>query len=142
MRVFISSYKCFSLAIPIKYVSSVMLNTENYETKFFYNQENRSTYVSLPVLFKCPQEIVRHGIIIKNTGTQDGETENKYVLLGTEIENESDIPFDKIYPVPRTLGLLQFSLIFSGISFNKISGGLILLLNPEHLIQNIQKELL
>jgi len=141
MRVFVSTYNCFSLAIPIKYVLSISINKQNSDYKIFYNHENRNTYISLPLLFNCPLDI-RHSIIIKNPDSDDNAMENKTVLLGTEIENESDIPSDSFFPVPKTLNVMRFSLVFSGISFNKSTGDPILLLNPEYLIQNIQKELL
>jgi len=141
MRVFISSYSCFSLAIPISFVSSIFINPDSSNCKIFYNQENRNTYVSLPLLFNCPQN-ARHGIVLKNGDANDNAIENKTILLGAEVENEKDIPSDKFYPIPKIFGFLQFSFIFSGISFNESSGDPILLLSPELLVQNIQKELI
>ena len=141
MRVFISSYNRFSLAIPIKFVSSVFINSDNSNCKRFYNHENRNTYISLPLLFDCPHD-ARHGIVLKNGGMEDSLMENKTILLGAEVENEINIPSEDFYPVPKTFNYMQFSLIFSDISFNKTTGGIVLLLNPEHLIQNIQKELI
>ncbi|MCL2210299.1 MAG: hypothetical protein FWB95_00060 [Treponema sp.] len=142
MRVFISSYNWFSLAIPIRFVSSIFINPDKSDYKIFYNHENRNTYISLPLLLNCPQENIRHGIILKNGEANDNQMENRVILLGAEIENESDIPSDSFYPVPKTFNVMQFSFVFSGISFNKLTGGIVLLLDPEHLVQNIQKELI
>jgi len=141
MRVFISSYKLFSLAIPIRFVSSIFINYDNSNYKIFHNHENHNTYISLPLLFNCPQDM-RHGIVLKNGNTEDSQMENKTILLGAQVENEINIPSDNIYPLPKILNVMQFSFIFSGISFNKSSAYPILLLNPEHLVQNIQKDLI
>jgi len=148
MRVFISSYRIFTLAIPIEYVSSIFTNAENSEYKIIYNHENKNTYVSLPKLFNCPQAAVRHGIVLKNIGgnndkmsVMDDSLENKTILLGAAVENESEINCESIYPVPKTLNLMEFFFIFSGMTFNK-SGDLVLLLDPNHLLNNIKKELL
>jgi len=150
MRVFLCSYSWFLLAIPTDFISSIFLYQENLNQKIEFNAENRNTSVCLPLLFDCPDSNVKHGIIIKND-TDNDSTENRFVLFGTAVESERDIPAESIFPVPKIMGVMQFSFIFDGICFftdnsnegeNKINNELVLLLNPQKLIQNIQKELI
>lgn len=114
-----------------------------------YDEESRSTYISLPRLFNLPLEDIRHGIILKN----DNDTDNKIILLTTKVECETDIPAGEIYSVPKVFNCLRFSSLFSGIQFasrlrqrhtvsdsaNSSSDNSedipVLLLNPEYLIQ-------
>jgi len=139
MRVFICSYSGFSLAIPMDVVSSIFIFNDKIEGKVHYNTENRNTYISLPHVFNCPVYNNHHGIIIKY-GNTEHETEDRIILVSSEIESEKEIQAEVFYPIPKTLGVFKFSQFFSGILFNKQSGKMILLLNTEHLIQNIKKE--
>jgi len=106
----------------------------------FYNQENRNTYISLPLLFNLPQENVRHDIVLKNSSDEDDcSIEGKIVLLSTEVEYETEIPEEEIYPVPKIFINNRFSAVFSGMQFYNFPASCfpVLLLNPEKLIQNI-----
>jgi len=150
MRVFLCSYSLFSLAIPTDFISSIFLHQENLNQKIEFNTENNNTRVSLPLLFECPDSNVKHGIIIKNDADNDS-TENRFILFGTAVESEMDIPAESIFPLPNIMGVMQFSFVFDGICFftgnsnegeNKINNELVLLLNPQKLVQNIQKELI
>jgi len=150
MRVFICSYSWFSLAIPMDHVSSIFLHSENLIHKFDFNTENNNILISLPLLLDCPDANIQHGIILKDDNNNNDSIENKVILFSTAVESEKDISTEKIYPLPKILGVMQFSLIFNGIFFNNRSGAsedknlkeLILLLNPHQLVKNIQKELL
>jgi hypothetical protein len=144
MRVFLCAFGNFSLAIPITYISSIMLYYGNSDKKIEYNNENRNTYISLPILFDYRVETPRHGIILKNgeNDEDNGIIENKTILLTTEIECEMNIPEEKIYSMPKILDRVKFSRIFSGIIFGPDSQDMLLFLNPEFLIQNLQKELI
>jgi len=150
MRVFLCSYSWFSLAIPMEFVSSIFLHSDSLNQKIEFNAENRNTRVCLPMLFECPDANVKHGIILKNDNNND-LMENKVILFGTAVESEKDIPDESIYPVPKIMGVMRFSFIFDGIFFyadncndaeNNIKTELVLLLNPQKLVQNIQKELI
>jgi hypothetical protein len=146
------SYSGFSLAIPMDNVSSIFLSSGNAENKRFeYNPENRNTYISLPVIFDRHSSKIRHGIILNlshNTPVTEENNdimEDKIILLSTEIESERYIPSKKFYPIPKALKHFNFSSFFKGMYLeNTISNinasELVLLLNPEQLVQNIQKE--
>jgi len=146
MRVFMCAFRSFSLAIPITYISSIMLYYGSSDKKIEYNNENRNTYISLPVIFNLHGEILRHGIILKNGENDEdsGIIENKTILLTTEIERDINIPEEKIYTMPAILDRMKFSHIFSGIVFGLESHDkkMLLLLDPESLISNLQKELI
>ena len=148
MRVFMCAFENFSLAIPIAFVSSITLYQESISKEVVYNEENHNTYISLPILFNHPQALIHHGIILKDREDEDTENnsviENKNILLTTEIEREIEIPEKNIYPVPKTLNVMQFSFLFNGIVFhsnkNRAEEELILVFNPEKLIKNIDRE--
>jgi hypothetical protein len=145
MKVFICSYSSFSIAIPMEFVSSIYLYQDNQQEKIQYDAENRNTYISLPVLLGSPASKTHHGIILKGKDDADYSSncvENKTILLSTEIESENEFPDEIFYPIPKALAIFQFSMIFNGIYLKKDAGKLILLLNPEQLVQNIQKELI
>jgi hypothetical protein len=134
MRVFLCSFKNFSIAIPISFVSSIMLIKENQDNTTNNNNENH--YIYLPLLLEFPSAKIKHGIILKNK--EDDEIDNineinnskeRIILMTTEIECEAEIQDDKIFSVQKSLKNMQFSLLFSGIFFNRY-GNTILLLNP------------
>ena len=125
-------------------VLSIILNRKNPERTVEYNQTNQNTYISLPRLFNCANREVRHGIILKDGN--DEQLENKIVLLTYEIESEAELSLNKIFPLPKFFTIMKFSYFFRGIVFYNHhrdinSEKLVLLLNSEHLIQNILKEL-
>jgi hypothetical protein len=149
MRVFLCPYDGFSLAIPMDTVLSVTLNRKKNEKPVEYDHENFNTYISLPLLFNCALSDVRHGMILKDG--IDEQLENKIILLTYEIESETELSANKIYPVPKALTVMKFSRFFSGIVFShryqreeKVCDNhaedLILLLNHECIVQNIKKE--
>jgi len=153
MRVFICSYSGFSLAIPIENVASIFINSKNIYNKIQIDEENKSTYISLPVIFNSPDSRIHHGIILKNLSFCNSGDDEKIILLSSEIICEQDIKKERFYSVPKIFGILNFSLVFNGIFFNQRSlgksavknipaGSLLLLLNPEQLVQNIKKELI
>jgi len=142
MRVFLCAFAGFSVAIPMDSVSSLMLYTNSAPQTVERNQQDGSTYVSLPRLFRRPLAEVRHGIVLKN-GSDDisQTTENKVILLTTKVECEAEYPPEQIYPLPNIFGCLRFSAYFNGILFN--SNGTVcpvLLLNTAQLVEKIQKE--
>jgi hypothetical protein len=150
MRVFLCPYEGFSLAVPMNIVLSVAINRKNPGKTVVYNEENQNTYISLPLLFNCANHEVRHGIILKDGNNE--KPENKIVLLTYEIESEAELSLNKIYPLPAAFALMKFSNFFRGMVFfnrhhhEKKTGvthqeELILLINPEHIVQNIKKEL-
>jgi hypothetical protein len=116
-----------------------------------YDTENRNTYVSLPHLFNLPPENIRHGLVLKNLNPEDADPEDgdieddnvmedKIILLTTEVKCEAEIPDAEIFPIPKALGGLRFSALFSGVQFdtNEVSdtaGSPILFLNIEALVQ-------
>ena len=148
MRVFLSPFKDFSLAIPIQFVSSVILFHENQEMTVDYDERFNNTYISLPMLLNVPSARIKHGLILKNENDiddEDDETmlENRFILLTAEIESEIDFPQDKIFSFPRVLSIMQMSLIFNGIIFNAKKNGIlneemVLLVNPVHLIEKFK----
>jgi len=146
MRVFLCAFRSFSLAIPITYISSVMLYYGSGDKKIEYDNENRNTYISLPVLFNLHDENSRHGIILKNGGNDEdnGIIENKTILLTTEIEREINIPEEQIFSMPKIFDNMKFSYIFSGIvfGFEANDKNMLLLLDPDALTKNLQKELI
>jgi len=155
MRVFLCAYPGFSLAIPMDYVSSIYLPREEAENPVETGEKR--AFISLPRILKCPEVLIRHGIIIKNKN-DDNLTENSLILLSAEIKNEKEISSSCFYPVPKTFGGLGFSVIFDGMFFchsdGKNSAGksspnearetqeLILLLNPGLLFEYARKELI
>jgi len=151
MRVFICSYSWFSLAIPMDSVSSIFLHPNNINQKINFNAENSNTHISLPLLLNCPDANVKHGIILKDDSNNNDSMENKVILFSTALESEKNISAEKIYPLPKIMGVMQFALIFNGIYFNNGRSGavedkttkeLVLLLNPRQLVNNIKKELI
>jgi hypothetical protein len=147
MRVFICSYNNFSIAIPINYVSSIMLIKENLNKTIEY-KDSGNIYVSLPLFLKYPSEIIKHGIILKNKEDEklnetDNSNEEKIILLTTEIECETEIQNDKIFSIQKTFNCMQFSFIFNGIFFDSLYnryGNTILLLNPDFFLKNMRRE--
>jgi chemotaxis signal transduction protein len=133
MRVFLSAFSGFTLAVPMDAVASIMLYKQDAEKIVQYDQENRNTYISLPQLFSLPDEVVSHGIVLREWSSEV----NKTVLLTAEIKRDIEIPDEQFHPIPKALGALRFSAVFSGIQF---AGSPILLLNVEQLIQGIQRE--
>jgi len=133
MRVFLSAFSGFTLAIPMKAVAAMTLYNQETEKTIHYDQENRSTFVSLPRLFNLPEEAVHHGIVLREWNSKA----NKVVLLTAEVKRDIEIPDEQFYPIPKALGALRFSSMFSGIQF---SGNPVLLLNIEQLVQVIQKD--
>ena len=135
MRVFLCSFDVFLLAIPMPFISSLALQTEDSE------QFEQNTYVSLPELFKLPRENIRHSIALKNHDGEDEEAAvNKTILLSPEVESEIEIYDEEIHPIPKALNSTDFFKLFSGIKFSAAGGAPILLLNPEPLINRLQKE--
>jgi hypothetical protein len=132
MRVFLSAFSGFTLAVPMNAVGAMMLYDQETEKVIHYDQKTRNTYISLPRLFNMPNESVHHGIILREWNS----TTNKVVLLTAEVKRDIEIPDDQFYPMPKSLGVLRFSEMFSGIHF---SGNPVLLLNIEQLAQIIQK---
>ena len=131
MRVFLCSYGNFSIAIPMSSVSSLALHTDSRDAGAALTHDRENTYVSLPKLFELPSEYSRHGITLNSGG-------GKIVLLSTEVEREAEIPDEEIFPVPKALCGTRFSALFSGIQF---AGSPVLLLDPERLIQRVEKEM-
>jgi len=133
MRVFLSAFSGFTLAVPMNAVAAMMLYDKETEKTVHYDQQSRSTYVSLPRLFRLPNEIVQHGIVLREWNSKV----NKVVLLTAEVKRDIEIPDEQIHPLPKVLGALRFSEIFSGIQF---SDNPILLLNVKQLAEYIQRE--
>ena len=152
MRVFLCSFAGFSVAIPASAVSSLMLYTNKAAQTVEYNPQNNNTFVALPLLFRRPLASIRHGIILKNGHDEEcnDTVENKIILLTTEVECETEIQPEEIYPLPKAFNVFRFSALFSGILFDShlrkkraVSDAQgrdnpVLLLNPEQLVQNIK----
>ena len=133
MRVFLSAYPSFTLAIPMEAVGSMMLYNKETEKNIQHDQEKRNTYVSLPGLFNMKDKAVYHGVILRKWNSN----ENKIVLLTAEVKRDTEIPDEEFHPIPKTLDAMNFSSMFKGIQF---SGSPVLLLNIEHLVQIIQRD--
>jgi hypothetical protein len=133
MRVFLSAYSGFTLAIPMDAVASMMLYNQETEKTIQYDQKSRCTFISLPWLFNMRDQAVSHGVIMREWNSK----ENKVVLLTAEVKRDIEIPDKEFFPIPKALGALRFSAIFSGIKF---SDNPVLLLNIEQLLQVIQNE--
>jgi hypothetical protein len=133
MRVFLSAYSGFTLAIPMEDVGAMMLYKQKTENIVQYDQKSRCTFISLPWLFNMRDVAVPHGIILRNWNSK----ENKVVCLTAGIKRDIDIPDAEFYPIPKSLCSTDFYALFSGIKF---SDNPILLLNMKHLPQIIQRE--
>jgi len=133
MRVFLSAYSGFTLAVPMDAVAAMMLPNLETDKIMQYDQQSRSTFVSLPRLFNLPNEAVGHGIVLREWNSKV----NKVVLLTAEVKRDIEIPDEEFHPIPKALGTLRFSKMFSGIQF---SGNPVLLLNVEQLAEVIQEE--
>jgi hypothetical protein len=134
MRVFLSAFSSFTLAVPMEAVASITLCNHEAEETVHYDKETKNTYVSLPKLFNLPDETVRHGIILRN----EDSTASKVVLVSAEIKRDIDIPDGQFHSMPKVLSALRFSKMFGGMLF---SGNPILLLNVEHLAESVQEHL-
>ena len=146
MRIFICSYGGFFLAIPMSSVLSIFLFSGEKKNLIYTEPENGSAFISLPVFLKYDEEKTFHGIILKPDA---GASENKIILLSTEILCEREIRIDSFYPVPKSLSNYRGFSVFSGMFFipsggsiNKYTEDFILLLNPKHLVKLFNKELL
>jgi chemotaxis signal transduction protein len=133
MRVFLSEFFGFTLAVSMDAVASMMFFNQEMEKIIRYDQENRNTYVSLPLLFNQPSASICYGIVLRNWNT----IENKVVLITAEIKRDIEITDDQFYPIPKSMGALRFSEMFSGIHF---SDNPVLLLNIERLAQNVMSK--
>jgi chemotaxis signal transduction protein len=133
MRVFLSAFSSFTLAVPMEAAASIMLCDHETEKTVHYDKDTMNTYISLPKLFNLPDETVRHGIILRD----DGNTANKVVLVTSEIKRDIEIPDRQFHSMPKALSALRFSKMFGGIHF---SGNPILLLNVEHLVESVQEQ--
>jgi hypothetical protein len=134
------------VAIPMDFVSSIFIFSDNSKDKIHYTAENGDIYISLPLLLECPDVSIRHGIILRN---DDDSQEKKVILLSAEVEREKEIPDENFFHVPKIMSLLRFSQIFNSMFFHtrrydesndKTTNELGLLLNPHQLVQTIQKE--
>ena len=141
MRFFFCAFKGFYLAIPIRFVSSLMLYPFAAARAVEHREENGNTYFSLPHLFGMPEETIRHGIVLKDHDRGEDETgqavENRNILLTTEVEREIDIPENEIYPPPVVLAGMGTARMFGGIWFAASGDGadmLVLALDPEYLV--------
>ena len=159
MRVFMSAFDKFSLAIPIASVSSIMICNEALKQpneSIIKDSEGNNTYISLPHLFNLPQILIHHGVILKSGNNDDDDTngdiiKNRDILLTTQIICEIDIPQDKIYPFPKTMKNMDYLMFFSGLIFNSNiqnvnpvsdpeTERLTLLLDTKLLVKKITKE--
>ncbi|MDR2964829.1 MAG: hypothetical protein LBU88_03540 [Treponema sp.] len=115
-------------------ISALDIYTENtiHNKAVVYNQEEMRFYVSLFCLFNLQPKKNIHGIILKNA-----VSENEIVILGTPVEDEINIPDNKIYSIPKTLIDTRFSRFFSGIQFLENSKP-VLILDSNKIIKNIQ----
>jgi len=146
MRVFMCSYGNFSLAIPISYVSSVMLIQKNQDTAVEYDNENNNTYISLPLILNYPMINIKHGIILKKSENDDDEnlTKNRSILLTAEIICETEIPEEKIFAPPKILKITRFSFFINGITFDRakpLEQNITLFIDPFLLAKNVNKDL-
>ena len=142
MRVFLCSFAGFSVAIPMNSVASLIVYKSAAEQAVKNNLENNNTYISLPLLFENPQAVIRHGLVLKNENNEAYDHEefsNKTILLTTEVECEREIPQEIIFPVPKIFSVLDFSLLFNGISF--YSQEATLFLNTKEFFNNIETKL-
>ena len=144
MRVFLCSYTGFSLAIPMDSVSSIILHKNADYSAIEHDSVNNNTFISLPRLLRSPQDVIRHGIILKcggndETSDTEGININKTIILTTEIECETRIPSDNIFPLPKILSGFDLSLFFNGISIN--SAKTTLFLNSRDLLNNVETKL-
>ena len=139
MRVFLCDFGDFSVAIPMRSVSSLIFHTADVAQED--SVEECNNYVSLPGLLNMPSKKIRHGIILKNYEEEGMNTiGNKTILLAPEVESELEIPDEEVFPIPGALNNTGFSQLFSGIKFDSrkaaARGGCpILLLKSRHFIK-------
>ena len=127
MRVFLCVYNNFTVAVPMDSVSAVAVNggpeIEN-------TCKVKDDCISLPVMFDNLESVTRHSIVLKS----------KVTLLTTEIECETEIPDNMIFPLPNIFNSSLFSYLFNGIVFLAAQDKPVLLLNSEEIIKLIMKE--
>jgi len=144
MKVFICAYGGFYVAIPMSSVASLTdlkdRQVVRRDAVVERDAESGDTYVSLPMLFDLPQEKLRHGIVLQTDGDDGG---GKIVLLSTEVINTTEIPGEKIHPIPKSLNGTRFSGLFSGMQCAAEAtrdAGLVILLDTERLIGYVRRE--
>jgi len=133
MRVFLSAFSEFTLAIPMDETAAMVLHKEKMEHTMQYDQKSRSTFISLPLLFNLPEQTARQGIVVREWNS----IANKVVLLTADIKRDIEIPDEEFYPMPKTIGNSNFAAMFKGIKFTDKP---ILLLNMNQLSQVVQTE--
>jgi hypothetical protein len=132
MRFFLCPFGSFTLAVPMRDVSSIALHTNQSAQMIEQDEENKILYISLPCLLNLPLENTKHSILLRG--------ENKLTLLTTEVECDREIPDNAIFPLPRSLREIPFAALFSGINFNEGNNvNIILILNIEELEKIIRK---
>jgi len=132
MRVFLCSFDGFLIAIPMDSVSSICIYN-----KVQHNEDNRNTYVSLPMLFNLQSEI-RNSIVLKKPNANEDDSDgNKTILLSTRVEREEEIHDGEFFPIPKTLNKTLFSALFSGVLFVSQP---VFLLNSDYFINKANKE--
>jgi hypothetical protein len=128
MRVFLCAFRGFYTAIPIDAVLALTLHSDSVIRAVDHNEETGNTFFSLPHLFSVSgydTEHIRHGIVLKDCGGENGGRENeendtvhnKNILLTTAVEREAEIPGAEIYPLPEIVRRMRGSVLFSGIQF-------------------------
>jgi len=133
MRVFLSVFSGFTLAIPMDDVGAMMLYDQKTEKTIHYDQKSRCTFISLPCLFNMRDVEVPHGIILREFNSK----ENKVVLLTAAVKRDIEIPDEEFYPIPISLRSTNFAALFKGIKFSEKP---ILLLNMKQLPEILQRE--
>ena len=115
----------FILGIPSKQTQRI-IPVSRFQTAL-YEIENQEAFISVPILFQLKDLSAPHGLVLKSIKPF------KTVLLTPRIENELEIPDDKMQSLPDALhGIFKF---FKGACFN--GENLILFLDPIKLIESM-----
>ena len=126
MRYFICTFGEICLGFPAKQTERI-IQADRIQTNI-YETSDRQTFISLPALLRQNDSFTVHGLVLKSP--------NAAVLLTPKIDIELDIPQERISRLPEIFnGVFSF---FSGAFFSDAeeSFGLILLLDPEKIMEN------
>jgi hypothetical protein len=151
MKFFLCGFGDFLLGIPVSTVSSLI--TFSGEVRGLVEREGGDVYYSLPHYFGFPDQIIRHGIILKplfarvlqitderpgSPAETEGEWSGRNILLVTAVEREAEIPEEAVYPLPKLLaGKSREGSIFTGISF--AGAAMVVCIDPELAVLRILK---
>ena len=105
MKYFLCAFDTIYLGISSECIERIMSVARTQSS--VHETEEQTTFISLPLLFRCEDLPAPHGIVLK-PGSSAGE-ERKTILLIPPLDIELEIPEEDIYSVPKTFsGILRY----------------------------------